>query len=123
MRVRKLLVLYDGECRICRFARAWLERQPQFTRLEFAPSQTGALGLGGPERPLELIVVAPGGAVFRGPKAWLMILWALERYRAWATTLARPGMWRYARGFIEWMSRREAGRHGYKIRRGQNYEG
>ena len=30
------------------------------------------------------------GAVYFGPKAWLMVLWALVRYRDWSYRLATP---------------------------------
>ena len=38
----------------------------------------------------DLTVVANDGAVYFGPKAWLMVLWALTRYRDWAYRLAAP---------------------------------
>jgi predicted DCC family thiol-disulfide oxidoreductase YuxK len=38
----------------------------------------------------DLTVVSDEGAVYFGPKAWLMCLWALQRYRAWSLRLSSP---------------------------------
>jgi hypothetical protein len=35
-------------------------------------------------------VVGDDGAVYFGPKAWLMVLWPLTRYRDWAYRLSTP---------------------------------
>jgi hypothetical protein len=35
-------------------------------------------------------VIGDNGAVYFGPKAWLMVLWALTRYRDWSYRLAAP---------------------------------
>jgi hypothetical protein len=38
----------------------------------------------------DLTVIGDSGAVYFGPKAWLMVLWALARYRDWSYRLAAP---------------------------------
>jgi predicted DCC family thiol-disulfide oxidoreductase YuxK len=38
----------------------------------------------------DLTVISHDGAVYFGPKAWLMVLWALARYREWSYRLASP---------------------------------
>ena len=38
----------------------------------------------------DLTVISDQGAVYFGPKAWLMVLWALCRYREWSYRLASP---------------------------------
>lgn len=46
-----------------------------------------------PMGPDQVIVVTDEGAVYRGPSAWIMCLWALKRYRAWSLLMATPA-WR-----------------------------
>jgi hypothetical protein len=38
----------------------------------------------------DLTVISDRGAVYFGPKAWLMVLWSLTRYRDWSYRLASP---------------------------------
>ena len=38
----------------------------------------------------ELVVVGPDGDVYRGPKAFLVCLWALVEYREWSYRFASP---------------------------------
>src|SRR5215208_5860067 len=84
-----LTVLYDARCDFCRSVRAWLEGQPKYVPLRFAavgseraqalfPALEHAATLG------EITVVRSDGAVYRGERAYLMVLWALRRYRGWA---------------------------------------
>ncbi len=41
-----------------------------------------------PER--EIVVMSDGGAVWQGAGAWVVCLWALRDWRAWAKRLASP---------------------------------
>lgn len=104
-----LTVLYDARCEFCRSVRAWLEGQPTYVRLHLLPAGSDlararfpaldhAATLG------EITVVRSDGAVYRGDKAYLMVLWALRRYRGWALRLAEPGMRRYTRRALHWLS-------------------
>ena len=52
-----------------------------------------------------MTVLADDGGLYRGPKAWIMCLWALKRYRARAHRLASPGLWPLAKSTIDWISR------------------
>lgn len=90
--VRSLTVLYDAHCGVCREARAWLERQPAFVPLVFvaagSPSaREGFPGLNHADTLRRLTVVSDRGAVYRGTRAWLMVLWALREWRERAITL------------------------------------
>jgi hypothetical protein len=38
----------------------------------------------------DLTVISDQGAVYFGPKAWLMVLWALSQYREWSYRLSSP---------------------------------
>lgn len=104
-----LTVLFDARCDFCRSVRAWLEGQPTYVPLRFAavgseraqalfPALEHAATLG------EITVVRSDGAVYRGDGAYLMVLWALRRYRGWALRLAEPGMRPYTRRALHWLS-------------------
>ena len=54
---------------------------------------SAAAATAGTTGPDQVIVVTDEGAVYRGPSAWIMCLWALKRYRAWSLLMATP-MWR-----------------------------
>ena len=38
----------------------------------------------------DLTVIGDQGQVYMGPKAWLMVLWALAQYREWSYRLSSP---------------------------------
>ena len=87
--MRRLTVLYDARCALCRRACEWLEGEPKFVPLEFVVAGSTAALERFPrlsrESTLErLTVVADERCVYRGHSAWLMCLWALEGYREWA---------------------------------------
>ncbi|MCK6472851.1 MAG: DUF393 domain-containing protein [Planctomycetes bacterium] len=95
--MKRLTILYDAQCAVCRFCRAWMEEQPAYLELVFYPRQ--ALGaverfaeLQGRIAPDELVAVDDEGGVYRGDAAYLMCLYALEEYRAWSLRLAEPAL-------------------------------
>jgi predicted DCC family thiol-disulfide oxidoreductase YuxK len=108
--VNRLYVLFDGECELCARCRDWLIRQPKFVPLEFIPFQSpevskrfpGIQALGPAE---QLLVVGDNGAVYRGPSAWIICLWALSNYRLYAQRLADPILLPFARIVCELLSR------------------
>ncbi len=93
--MKKLTILYDETCGFCTRVRWWMTKQPAFVKVEFLPA-------GGPDvrrrfpslrREIEeLIVIADDGAVYRGPDAFLMSLWALQEWRELAMDLASPAL-------------------------------
>ena len=90
-----LTVLYDQECGLCRRAHEWLAQQSKLVDLIFVPCASDEARRKYPELNHELTkqdltVIGENGAVFFGPKAWLMVLWALTRYRDWSYRLASP---------------------------------
>ena len=107
--MRKLTVLYDPSCRICRRARRWLESQRQWVALEFIGAGTPVAlrrftDLTVDDTLAELHVVGDDGSVYRGAKAWVLCLWALRDYRAWSVLFGRPEMLPRAQKFVEWVS-------------------
>ena len=109
--MRRLTVLYDTRCTLCREARWWLERQPRFIELDFVAAGSDELrrrypGIDPDETRRQLTVVGDDRAVYRGAKAWVMCLWALTEYREWSHRLAAPHLLPLAERTFRWLSRR-----------------
>ncbi len=90
-----LTVLYDIECGLCRRAHEWLADQLKLVELNFVPCASDEARQRYPQLNHELTkqdltVITEDGWVYFGPKAWLMVLWALARYRDWSYRLAAP---------------------------------
>ncbi|MCT7354642.1 DUF393 domain-containing protein [Streptomyces sp. 15-116A] len=103
--VRRLTVLYDAECALCRFVRDWLGRQRQLVPLQFVPAGSEAArerfpGLGHRVTLEEITVVGDAGQVYRGAAAWIVVLWALREHRPLAHRLSTPSGARLAKGAV-----------------------
>lgn len=90
-----LTVLYDPDCGLCRRVDKWLGEQSKLVELDLVPIRSAPARRRFPELNHELTsedltVISDKGAVYFGPKAWLMVLWALTRYRDWSYRLASP---------------------------------
>jgi predicted DCC family thiol-disulfide oxidoreductase YuxK len=91
-----LTVLYDPECGLCRRSHEWLAEQPKLVDLTFVACASDEARKRFPQLNHELtkkdltVISENDGAVYFGPKAWLMVLWALTRYREWSYRLASP---------------------------------
>ncbi len=108
--MRRLTVVYDPGCGLCREARDWLARQPRFVDLEFVEAASALLRLRypgvDPEETLrQLTVIGDDRAVYRDAKAWVMCLWALRDHRALALRLARPHLLPTAERVFRFVSR------------------
>ena len=93
--MQALTVLYDPECGLCRRAHEWLAEQAKLVELKFMPCASDQARKRYPQldhdlTKKDLTVVSDNGWVYFGPKAWLMVLWALAKYRDWAYRLAAP---------------------------------
>jgi predicted DCC family thiol-disulfide oxidoreductase YuxK len=93
--MRALTVLYDPECGLCRRAHEWLAEQPKIVELNFVACASECARKRYPDLNHELTkkdltVIDEIGAVYFGPKAWLMVLWSLVRYREWSYRLSSP---------------------------------
>ena len=86
--MRALTVLYDPECGLCRRAHEWLALQAKIVELDEARKRYPQLNHELTKQ--DLTVIGENGDVYFGPKAWLMVLWALARYREWAYRLSSP---------------------------------
>lgn len=90
-----LTVLYDPDCGLCRRAHEWLAPQPKLVELEFVPIKSDEARQRFPQlnhaiTARDLTVISDEGAVYFGPKAWLMVLWSLCQYREWSYRLSSP---------------------------------
>jgi predicted DCC family thiol-disulfide oxidoreductase YuxK len=93
--MNSLTVLYDPDCGLCRRSHAWLAEQAKIIELVFVACQSNEARRRYPQlnhqlTKKDLTVISDDGAVYFGPKAWLMTLWALARYREWAYRLSTP---------------------------------
>jgi predicted DCC family thiol-disulfide oxidoreductase YuxK len=105
----ELTVLYDPQCGLCCRVKDWLAGQPKYVDLRFVPANSQEAWYRYPqlqhERTLaELTVISERGAVYHGPKAWLMCLWALGDYREWSFRLSAPELLPTAKQVISMIS-------------------
>ena len=106
-----LTVLYDPHWGLCRRVHEWLEEQPKLVPLLLIPVKSDeALSrfpmLDHEPTVNDLTVISDEGAVYFGPKAWLMVLWALCRYREWSYRLASPELLPTTRRVVSLISER-----------------
>jgi len=106
-----LTVLYDPNCGLCRRVHEWLEEQPKLVHLLLVPVRSDEARSRFPMLDHEptvndLTVISDEGAVYFGPKAWLMVLWALCRYREWSYRLASPELLPTTRRVVSLISER-----------------
>ncbi|MGJ5753799.1 thiol-disulfide oxidoreductase DCC family protein [Streptomyces puniciscabiei] len=103
--VRGLTVLYDAECGLCTHVRDWLARQPKLVPLDLVPAGSDRArarfpGLDHAATLDEVTVVGDSGQVYRGSRAWIVVLWALREHRPLARRLSTPSGARLARGAV-----------------------
>jgi len=104
----KLFVLFDPDCGLCEAVRGWMLDQRSSLQIEvIARESPRALALFPdihPE-PDELVVVDDEGSVYRGDSAFIISLYALDAYRAWAYRLSSPILRPFARRAFEMLSK------------------
>ena len=118
-----LTVLYDPECGLCKRAHEWLAEQTKLVELIFVPCASDTARKLYPQlnhdvTKKDLTVVGDDGAVYFGPKAWLMVLWALDRYRDWSYRLAKPELLPSTKRVVSMISQ-----HRYQISRAAGLNG
>lgn len=102
-----LTVYYDETCALCRRCRTWLEAQSAHVPLRFVETEADEAERLLPQLPwlgTELVVVSDTGAAWVGPAAFIVCLWATERYRPWAWRLSHPLAAPTAEGFFHLVS-------------------
>ena len=106
---RRLTVLYDPACGLCRNARRWLAEQPTYVTLHFIAAGSSAARklypmLDHAATLTDITVIDDAGRVYRGARAWVMCLWATRAHRERAMRLSSPALWPLARRFVAWVS-------------------
>lgn len=113
--LRRIYVLYDPACGLCLHARDWVTGQPAYVELVFLAAGSPQAAQMFPsltrvdETPEELVAIDDQGGVYRGGESWVMILWAMVDYRAWALRLSTPSLLPLARGFLHAISENRKG--------------
>jgi predicted DCC family thiol-disulfide oxidoreductase YuxK len=107
--MKRLHVIYDADCALCRRCRDWLLAQPAFLELAFTPLQALDLeerfpGIGQYHPRKQLVVISDKGGVYLGAAAWIMCLYALEDYRELSVHLSRPRLMPFAKRVCELIS-------------------
>ena len=96
--MRTLYVIYDPHCGLCSEVKDWLARQPSYVPLLLVPAGSKQAQALYPRTTAdEIAVVSSRGEVWLGNRAWIVVLWALRRYRGWARRLASPTLQPFAR--------------------------
>ena len=83
--------------------------KPKYLELVFVPASSDEARSRYPQLDhaltlTDLTVISDRGAVYGGPKAWLMCLWALRDYREWALRLSSPELLPTAKRVISMIS-------------------
>ena len=107
--MRRLTVLYDPECPLCVRAHRFLLSERKYVPLEFVPAGSATALARFPTLPPDetlrtLTVVGDAGQLYRGDKAFVMCLWALQRTRGLALSIAASDVGLARRAFL-WVSR------------------
>jgi predicted DCC family thiol-disulfide oxidoreductase YuxK len=107
--VKRLHVIYDAQCGLCRRCRDWLREQPAFIELAFTPLQALDLenrfpGIGQYQPQEQMVVISDEGGVYAGAAGWIMCLYALEDYRELSVRLAHPRLMPFAKRVCELIS-------------------
>ena len=108
--MKRLYVLFDGQCELCVRCRKWLMKQAAFVPLVFIALQSPEVqkrfpGVDSLKPTEQLLVISDDGSVYRGASAWIMCLWALQKYREHAQRMAHPILLPFAQIVCELLSR------------------
>ncbi|KYF82140.1 hypothetical protein BE11_30385 [Sorangium cellulosum] len=105
--IERITVLYDADCALCVRCREWMGRQDALVEIEFLPAGSGEAAARFGDVPWlgeDLVVVSDRGEVWAGPAAFIVALWALERYREWSYRLSGDTLSKVAEGFFHALS-------------------
>lgn len=108
-----MTVLYDAGCPVCRRARRWVERHRQLVPVRFVAAGSPLAierfpGLDVGSTLVDVTAITDQGAVLRGDRAWIAVLWSVARTRALAVDLAngrRTRMFRQVKGATDTIRR------------------
>lgn len=104
---RRLTVVYDDECELCRRCSTWLRFQPTYVPLELLPVSAARQEprlAGIPWLGAELVVLDGRGRIWVGAAAFIVCLWATRDWRAWSYRLSGPSFAPLAERFFHAIS-------------------
>lgn len=111
--MRRLTVLYDAHCGLCRRFKDWLAAQRPAVnglggpiRLAFVPAGSSEARqlfptLDHAATLREVTVIADDGRVYVGDRAWIVCLWATWEHRRTAVRLASPALRPVAKAMVQ----------------------
>src|SRR5260221_12789599 len=83
--MKKLTVLFDERCGLCLAAARWLNSAPAYFELEMVPSRSPRVAGRWPglvfEPGEELVAIDDQGGGYRGDRAFIICLYALQEWR------------------------------------------
>ncbi len=104
-------VLFDSSCAFCCQCVKWLGQQDQTLKMWCLPRGSrqaldafGAAVNFGQGAAADLVVIDSDGGVYRGSDAFIMCLWAVDRYSDRAARFASPALKPYARSMFNLVS-------------------
>ncbi|MEM6822711.1 MAG: DCC1-like thiol-disulfide oxidoreductase family protein [Verrucomicrobiota bacterium] len=107
--MKRLTVLYDGECGLCSRLKERLSAEPIWIQLEFLALQHPTVlerfpGVMAYEPSRRLVVISDSGGVYCGADAWIMVLYATRAFRELSMHLSDPLLKPLAKQVCEFVS-------------------
>lgn len=104
---RRLTVVYDDRCELCRRCSSWLRYQPTYVPLELLATSVAREEerfQGVPWLGAELVVIDERGSIWVGAAAFIVCLWATRDWRGWSYRLSGPAFAPMAERFFHAIS-------------------
>ena len=104
---RRLTVVYDDDCELCRRCSTWLRFQPTYVPLDVVAVSAARLDpryAGVPWLGAELVVVDSRGRIWVGAAAFIVCLWATRDWREWSYRISGPAFAPLAERFFHAIS-------------------
>jgi len=104
---RRLTVVYDDQCELCRRCSTWLRYQPTYVPLDLVPTSVAREDerwRAVPWLGAELVVIDERGQLWVGAAAFIICLWATTEWRGWSYRLSGPSFAPLAERFFHAIS-------------------
>ena len=99
--MERLTILFDTRCGFCLKVAEWLSEQETYFEIELLAARGKLAAERYPELQdvagEEMLAIDDSGGVYRGSAAYIIILYALKRYREWSFRLSSPLLFPIAR--------------------------
>lgn len=104
---RRLAVVYDDDCELCRRCSTWLRFQITYVPLDLVPVSAARQDpryAGVPWLGAELVVIDGRGRIWVGAAAFIVCLWATVDWREWSYRISGPAFAPLAERFFHAIS-------------------